>query len=160
MAPVVGIDPQGVMIDVHVVSVPIVGELVPTIVRLIERRTADIDVIQVARVDSNLAVVHRPRIEAVDTSPTVTAIGRLKDATKVLAILSLLVDRVLKLSTEANIERTSHSRASFALRPPALSLTFVLWPRSEGQFDVEQFAITRHLQRDLVLGDVPTKLRQ
>ena len=89
------VDPQRVLIVVDAVGA--VGfEGLAAVLRTIQPDAASVDVFLIAGIDTNLAEIHGPHIEAVDARPAVATVGRFVDAAVIEAFRSLLVLDVLR----------------------------------------------------------------
>ena len=106
--------------------------------RSIKASAQYINVIKIRWVDADLAVIHGARIQAVDSLPCISTVGRLKDPTKLKPIFSLLVLKVLILTSEAAIERVA-SATSTSSRSRGR-------PFTKGDFEVDDFTFARDLQ--------------
>ena len=70
-----------------------------------EARSEDVDVVFVARIHADLAVVHRPRVERVDAVPRGACVLGLEHTAILESVGTLLVLRVAALTAESDAER-------------------------------------------------------
>ena len=131
MPAVTGIDPQDVVVDVHVRAVTVVLERGAAVLGAIERDPQYIEIALVARIDADLAEVHRARVEAVHASPRLACIGGTEHAARLERAATLFGVHVLDLSPETRAERcfaarVRRARGELDLRAHLLLLADVL----------------------------------
>ena len=98
MTAVARVNPQRVMIRMH--PTPAVLECLSSIGRNVKLDAHHVNVVRVARVHPNLAVIKRSRIETVHALPTLAAILAAVNAPTLKTILPLLLLRIGALSTK------------------------------------------------------------
>ena len=106
--------------------------------RSIKASAQDINVIKIRRIDANLAVIHRSRIQAVDSLPCVPTVGRLEDPTKLKPVFPLLILKILILTSEAAIERVATTTSASSRSRGR--------PFTKGDFEIDDFTFARNLQ--------------
>src|SRR5262249_9697660 len=111
----------------------------------VHRNAQDVEVLLVAGIDADLAEVHRPRVEAVDTRPRFAAVGGLVDAAVFVAVGALLVLGVGPLTAVHEAVRPQ------SRRPARAAASAALGRRLHGVDDFLRFLIAQHLQRYLVV---------
>ncbi len=122
MASIARINPHRMVIDMHVPRGVLGLKRLPTVPAQIEFRAKHPNVIDVGRIDANLAVIHRTRIQAVNTLPGYSAVVRLIDPAVFMGGGTLL--QVLVLTTQPARVLTACPRAFFLRDPPARTTVF------------------------------------
>ena len=92
MTPIARVNPQRVMIRMH--SAPAILECLSSIGGNVKLDAHHVNVVRVARIDANLAVIKRPRIETIDALPALATILTAENAPTLKTILPLLFLRI------------------------------------------------------------------
>src|SRR5262249_16472252 len=101
MSAVPRIDPQRMAIRVYLPAGVALKRLAP-VVGAIHRDAQDIHILFVARINANLAEIHRPRIEAVDARPGLAAISGFVNAAVLIAITALAILDIFRLTAQGS----------------------------------------------------------
>ena len=97
------IDPHRVVIGVHAAAA-VAGEGDAAVLGAVERDAEDVHVVGIGGVDADLAEIHGPRIERVDTRPRLAAVFRFVDTAELVSFRTLLVLNVFPLAAQSGTE--------------------------------------------------------
>ena len=117
---VIWINPKRVMINVNPTGPTITCKRLALVLAAIQRRTQHIHVVDVRRIDTNLAVIHRPWVESIDSLPRVATVLRQINASILVLVIALLALQVRRLSAQRSSKRSSRLAAS---SPSSVSTT-------------------------------------
>ena len=98
------VDPQRVVIDMHVVAVAVGGEGLPAVGRAVQGDAEDVHVVRIGGIDADLTEVHRARVEGVDARPALPAVEGAIHPAVLVPVGSLLLLGVAALPAETTAE--------------------------------------------------------
>src|SRR5207244_7097292 len=141
------IDPERVLIVVHVPLAGMDAECLAAVGRVVERDTEHIDLLFIGRIDTDDAEIHRPGVETVDAGPRFAGVGGLVHAAGVFAVGAL---RLLHIRALTGVHEAIGAHAAAGGIGPAAAAGRFLRPSFERDFNFFRFLTALDQELDFV----------